>query len=346
MVKIEEDIKLDFNDVLIKPKRSTLKSRNEVDLNRKYIMKHSEKEWEGVPIIISNMDSTGTFEMFLKASEYNIITCIHKHYSIEEWTNFSYDSKIEWDYICLSTGISDDDIKKTIKIIGICSQIKIICIDVANGYLENFVIKVKNLRILFPHHTLIVGNVVCSTMTQELILAGADVVKCGIGPGSVCTTRKITGIGMPQLSCIFECSNVAHELEGFIVSDGGCTTPGCIAKAFAGDSDFVMLGGMIAGHEQSGGKLIDENGEKFKIFYGMSSKEAQDKHSGGLKNYRASEGKCVKIPYRGDINNTIKEILGGIRSTCTYIGAKKIEEMSGKTTFIKVNRTVNNIFGN
>jgi GMP reductase len=346
MVKIEEDIKLDFSDVLIKPKRSNVNSRSLVDLERTIKFKHSKHIWTGIPIIISNMDTTGTFEMFYECSKYKIITCIHKHYSIEEWTTFSYDSKIEWDYICLSTGISDDDIKKTIEIIDICSQIKMICIDVANGYSENFVNKVKELRILFPHHILIVGNVVCSTMTQELILVGADVVKCGIGPGSVCTTRKITGIGMPQLSCIIECSNTAHELEGLMVSDGGCTTPGCIAKAFAADADFVMLGGMMAGHKQSGGKLINENGEQFKIFYGMSSKEAQDKHSGGLKDYRASEGKCVKIPYRGDINNTIKEILGGIRSTCTYIGAKNIEEMSEKTTFIKVNRTINNIFGN
>ena len=344
-MRIEEEIKLDYSDVLFRPKRSTLKSRKDVDLNRKYTFKHSRLSWKGIPIIASNMDGVGEIDVAKKLSSHKLMTALTKQHDINQIGTI-YKKNIFFDSIALSCGTSKDSYNRLNSILKKYPKFKFICIDVANGYSENFVNKVKDLRILFPHHTLIVGNVVCSTMTQELILEGVDVVKCGIGPGSVCTTRKITGIGMPQLSCIFECSNTAHELEGFMVSDGGCTTPGCIAKAFAADADFVMLGGMMAGHEQSGGKLIEENGEKFKIFYGMSSKEAQDKHSGGLKDYRASEGKCVKIAYRGDINNTIKEILGGIRSTCTYIGAKNIEEMPEKTTFIKVNRTINNIFGN
>ena len=181
-------------------------------------------------------------------------------------------------------------------------------------------------------------------MVEELILAGADIVKVGIGPGSVCTTRIKTGVGYPQLSAIIECADAAHGLGGHIISDGGCKIPGDVAKAFGGGADFGMLGGMFAGHDESGGEIMEENGKRFRLFYGMSSQTAMDKHSGGVAEYRASEGKTVKVPYKGAVSDTVKDILGGVRSTCTYVGASQLRELSKRTTFIRVAEQENQIF--
>lgn len=349
MVKIEEDIKLDFSDVLIKPKRSVLKSRSEVVLDRSFKMKHSDLKWEGVPIAIANMDSTGTFEMLEEAFPHHLLTCIHKHYSLEEWMDWSIKKRNDknndiWNYIAISSGISDKDIFNTQKILEVCPEIYILCIDVANGYSENFVDKVKLFREKYPNKIIIAGNVVSSEMTEQLILAGADIIKVGIGPGSVCTTRKQTGIGFPQLSCVLECADAAHGLGGLIMSDGGCVCPGDISKAFGAGADFVMSGGMFSGHDECSGDIIEKNGQKYKLFYGMSSDTAMKKYNGGVANYRSSEGKTVEIPCKGPLKNTIIDILGGIRSTCTYVGAKFLKELTKRTTFIRVNRQLNNIY--
>ncbi|KAG9486901.1 hypothetical protein GDO78_006996 [Eleutherodactylus coqui] len=225
-------------------------------------------------------------------------------------------------------------------------QLRYICLDVANGYSEQFVQHVKDVRARFPKHTIMAGNVVTGEMVEELILSGADIIKVGIGPGSVCTTRKKTGVGYPQLSAVIECADAAHGLNGHIISDGGCTCPGDVAKAFGAGADFVMLGGMLSGHTESGGEIIEKNGKKYKLFYGMSSETAMKKHAGGVAEYRASEGKTVEVPYRGDVEDTIKDILGGIRSTCTYVGAAKLKELSRRTTFIRVTQQLNPIFSN
>ncbi len=344
MVKIEEDIKLDFSDVLIKPKRSTISSRSDVNLQRKFKTLHSKCEWDGVPIMVANMDSTGTFEMFLECQKHKIITCIHKHYELEDWLDFINQNKIDYNYLCVSSGISDKDFTKTQNIIELMPQLKMICIDVANGYSEKFVETIHKFREEFPEKIIIAGNVVTSEMTEQLILAGADIVKVGIGPGSVCTTRKQTGVGYPQLSAVMECADAAHGLGGLIVSDGGCTVPGDFSKAFGGGADFVMSGGFFSGHTESGGELVEENGKKFKMFYGMSSDTAMKKYSGGVANYRSSEGKTVRIPYKGAVEKTILDLLGGIRSTLTYVGAKYLKELSKRTTFIRVNNQLNNIY--
>ena len=216
----------------------------------------------------------------------------------------------------------------------------------ANGYSEHFVEFVKDVRKRFPQHTIMAGNVVTGEMVEELILSGADIIKVGIGPGSVCTTRKKTGVGYPQLSAVMECADAAHGLKGHIISDGGCSCPGDVAKAFGAGADFVMLGGMLAGHSESGGELIERDGKKYKLFYGMSSEMAMKKYSGGVAEYRASEGKIVEVPFKGDVEHTIRDILGGIRSTCTYVGAAKLKELSRRTTFIRVTQQVNPIFSN
>ena len=346
-MRIEYEIKLGFKDVMIRPKRSTLKSRSQVSLERNFTFVNSKKKWSGVPIIAANMDTVGTFEMSEALAKEKIITAVHKHYTPEEWSAFLNNQPDSiYEYIALSTGTGKADEEKIKQIMEEHPQIEFLCIDVANGYSEHFVDFVKRARAQFPTKTIIAGNVVTGEMVEELILAGADVIKVGIGPGSVCTTRIKTGVGYPQLSAIIECADAAHGLRGHIISDGGCKIPGDVAKAFGGGADFVMLGGMFAGHDESGGDIVEEHGKKFRLFYGMSSQTAMDKHAGGVAEYRASEGKTVKVPYKGPVAETVKDILGGVRSTCTYVGASELRELSKRTTFIRVAEQHNEVFGN
>eukprot|EP01083_Nonionella_stella_P281159 956662_1 len=353
MVKIEWDIKLGFKDVLIRPKRSKLRSRKDVDLCRTYRFLHSNKTWNGVPIVAANMDTTGTFEMAKEFAKHKCMVAIHKHYTMKQWDNFicteekSNNTEI-FNYIAVSSGTSDNDYNKLVSILSKYKQLSFICLDIANGYSEHFVEYIKKVRKTFPTHIIMAGNVVTQEMTEQLLLSGADIVKVGIGPGSVCTTRKKTGVGYPQLSAVLECADAAHGLGGLIVSDGGCTMPGDFGKAFGGGADFVMAGGMFSGYAESGGDLIEDKrtGKKYKQFYGMSSEVAMKKHSGGVKNYRASEGKCVLVPYKGGVSeNCLFGLLGGVRSTCTYVGAKSLKELSKRTTFIRVQEHHNIVFG-
>ncbi len=345
-MRIENEIKLGFKDVMFRPKRSTLKSRSEVTIEREFTFLHTQKKWSGVPLIAANMDTVGTFEMAEALYKDKIITAIHKHYSVQEWSDFLKDKNDDfYQYIALSTGTGKADEEKIKTILDTNPKIQFLCIDVANGYSEHFVKFVKKARQNFPDKIIMAGNVVTGEMVEELILAGADIIKVGIGPGSVCTTRVKTGVGYPQLSAIIECADAAHGLGGQIIGDGGCKVPGDVAKAFGGGADFVMLGGMFAGHDESGGELITENGKTFRLFYGMSSQTAMDKHAGGVAEYRASEGKTVKVPYKGPVAETVKDILGGVRSTCTYVGASKLKELSKRTTFIRVQEQENQVFG-
>jgi GMP reductase len=346
-MRIEFELKLGFKDVMFRPKRSTLSSRSQVKLERTFRFTHTETEWTGIPIMAANMDTVGTFEMALALFEKQLFTAIHKHYSLNDWSNFMAKAPkgIE-NFIAISTGTGPHDLEKITKVITANPALRFICIDVANGYSEHFVAFVKQTRKKFHDKIIIAGNVVTGEIVEELLLAGADIIKVGIGPGSVCTTRVKTGVGYPQLSAIIECADAAHGLGGLIISDGGCATPGDVAKAFGAGADFVMLGGMLAGHDESGGELIEKNGKKMKQFYGMSSKTAMDKHAGGVADYRASEGKAVEVPYRGQVENTVLDILGGIRSTCTYVGASKLKELSKRTTFIRVAEQENQVYTN
>ncbi|NDP28317.1 MAG: GMP reductase [Flavobacterium sp.] len=344
-MRIETEMKLGFKDVMIRPKRSTLKSRSHVSLEREFKFMHSTSTWSGVPIMAANMDTVGTFAMAKAMAQEKLFTAIHKHYSVQEWNDFLRDLAPEmYNYIAISTGTGKDDSKKIAEIFKANPQLKFICIDVANGYSEHFVNYVQQTRKQYPDKVIIAGNVVTGEMVEELLLAGADIIKVGIGPGSVCTTRVKTGVGYPQLSAIIECADAAHGLGGQIISDGGCMTPGDVAKAFGAGADFVMLGGMLAGHTESGGELIEINGEKFKQFYGMSSTTAMEKHVGGVAEYRASEGKTVQVPFRGDVKVTLKDILGGLRSACTYVGASRLKELTKRTTFIRVSEQENTVY--
>ncbi len=344
-MRIEYDIKLGFKDVMFRPKRSTLKSRSQVKLDRTFKLLHSKTEWTGIPVMAANMDTVGTFEMALELHKHKLFTAIHKHYTPGEWRDFFDRAPVNIEnFIAVSTGTSSPDFEKLCGIIELNPKLRFICIDVANGYSEHFVSFVKQTRKKFTDKVIIAGNVVTGEMVEELLLSGADIIKVGIGPGSVCTTRVKTGVGYPQLSAIIECADAAHGLGGQIISDGGCTTPGDVAKAFGAGADFVMLGGMLAGHDESGGELIEKSGEMVKMFYGMSSATAMKKHSGGVADYRASEGKTVYVPYRGKVKDTVSDILGGVRSTCTYVGASQLKELSKRTTFIRVAEQENQVY--
>eukprot|EP00485_Elphidium_margaritaceum_P010225 CAMPEP_0202703086 /NCGR_PEP_ID=MMETSP1385-20130828/15979_1 /ASSEMBLY_ACC=CAM_ASM_000861 /TAXON_ID=933848 /ORGANISM="Elphidium margaritaceum" /LENGTH=466 /DNA_ID=CAMNT_0049360877 /DNA_START=22 /DNA_END=1422 /DNA_ORIENTATION=- len=353
MVKIEWDIKLGFQDVLIRPKRSQMRSRKDVDLVRTYRFLHSDRVWTGVPVVAANMDTTGTFEMARAFAQQKCMVAVHKHYTLEQWAEFvnteekNNNAEI-FNYVAVSSGTSNADFDKISQILSRHKQLSFICLDIANGYSEHFAEYIKRVRTAFPKHIIMAGNVVTQEMTEQLLLSGADIVKVGIGPGSVCTTRKKTGVGYPQLSAVLECADAAHGLGGLIVSDGGCTMPGDFGKAFGGGSDFVMAGGMFSGYDESGGDLIvcPSTGKQYKQFYGMSSEVAMQKHSGGVANYRASEGKAVLVPYKGNVTDgCLMTLLGGIRSTCTYVGAKSLKELSKRTTFIRVQQHHNIVFG-
>jgi GMP reductase len=360
-MRIEPDIKLDYKDVLIRPKRSTLKSRKEVDLNRTYTFRNSKNKWHGIPLMAANMDGVGTFKMADALSNYSMLTCITKQTTMTDWENPI--EIIPNDHISISVGTNFDAWKKARATI-IKHKLRWVCIDIANGYSEHFTDFVKTARKDFPDINIIAGNVVTADMTQELLLAGADIVKVGIGPGSVCTTRIQTGIGYPQLSAVIECADAAHGLGGHVIADGGCTCPGDVAKAFAAGADFVMLGGMLAGHAEGGGEITtkifktgeyhtSEYGDRlgpvfdekhYITFYGMSSDTAMNKHAGGVASYRSSEGRTVKVLYKGLVDNTVKDILGGLRSTCSYVGAPTLKQLSKCTTFVRCTQQFNNVF--
>ncbi len=346
-MQIEQDIKLDFKDVLIRPKRSTLASREQVDLSREFTCKHSSLKLKSIPIIAANMDGVGTMAMARafsrSAAGQSLDVALTKHYSLDDLKAFFGGHKDQ--NVWYSIGMSEADQDKLSAFIKAGGEINKLCIDVANGYSQPFADFVRKMRDKFPHTAIMAGNVVTREMTEELILSGADIVKVGIGPGSVCTTRKKTGVGYPQLSAIIECADAAHGVGGLVCGDGGCTEPGDVAKAFGAGADFVMLGDMRAGHEQCEGEIVEENGKKFVTFYGMSSDTAMKKHAGGVAEYRASEGKTVKVPYRGDVAGTVQDILGGLRSACTYVGAQRLKDMSKCTTFIRVTQQRNLVFG-
>lgn len=365
MMQIKNEIQLDFKDVLIEPKRSSLKSRSEVSLVRTFKFCNSNQSWTGVPIIAANMDTVGTISMAKSLGKFDCMTALHKHYKKETLVEFfgsrnthktdTGDNLVK--NVFYSLGITTDDVEKfenVLSEVGYWSDnikngsdfgIKLVCIDVANGYMQKFVDFCKEFRRKHPNLIIMAGNVVTGNIVEELIFNGVDIVKAGIGPGSACTTRRVAGVGRPQLSTIIDTTDAAHGINGRVCSDGGCNHPGDVSKAFAAGADFVMLGGMLAGHEESEIEpIIAENGDMKVPFYGMSSSEAMKKYNGGVSDYRASEGRVIELHHRGLVENTILEILGGVRSTCTYVGAKDLRELSKRTTFYRTTIQTNNVF--
>ena len=342
-MRIERDLKLTFDDVLIRPKRSTLISRSDVNLVREFTFRHTKETWNGVPIVAANMDTTGLFSIAEILQGHKMLTCTQKFYSTKEFSD-AWENGVNSEFVAVTCGSTDESFELLERKMATNRGLKMICIDVANGYREVFLNFVKKVRGAFPEKIIIAGNVATREMTEALILAGADIVKVGIGPGSVCTTRKVAGVGYPQLSAISECADAAHGLNGHVMSDGGCSSPGDVAKAFAAGADFVMLGGMLAGHDESGGELIEDSGGSYKSFYGMSSAKAMETHYGEIADHRAPEGKEVRVPYRGPLEVTVQSILGGLRSACSYVGARRIKDLPKCTTFIRVSMTTNEVF--
>ena len=347
-MRVDTEIKLDYSDVLLQPKRSTISSRRSINLEREFTFRHwdeSSQKWAGTPIMSSNMDGVGTFSMAMVLQEFNMLTTIRKHYSFDDWKE-AVSKGLRLNNVVVSTGtnaIWDDtatDYATAKAVLTEWPEVKFICIDVANGYQQNFADFVKRVREDFPDKIIIAGNVITSEMTEQLCISGADIVKCGIGPGSVCTTREQTGVGMPQISGVMECADAAHGLGGYIIADGGCTVPGDITKAFGAGADFVMLGGMLAFHDES--DLPKQDG-KYE-FYGMSSDRAKEVHGSRKDGYTSTEGKRVTMDSRGPVRNTIKNVLGGLRSACTMIGARRIKDIPKCATFVMVNNQQNKIF--
>lgn len=329
------DIKLDFDDVLIVPQFSDITSRSQVDLRTDIHGKWGAKI-HGVPIIAANMDGVGTFSMHHALKKFNVFTAINKHYTNEYWYTES-----DINHAFITIGMNNEELINAHTIIVLRKQqdpsfIPKIVIDVANGYMNPFYDFIKKVRDEIPNAFILAGTVTTPEATQRIIESGADLARVGIGTGAVCTTRRIAGVGYPLFSALTECVKAADEVGGGVQSDGGCVYPADFSKAFGVGAKMVMAGSIFAGHDESEQKIVDGK----VIFYGMSSHVAQKKYN-QMKNYRTSEGRVVEIPYKGRVEHTISDILGGIRSTCAYIGAKNITEMRDKTQFIRVNTQLN-----
>jgi len=344
-MRIKEDLKLNFDDVLMEPKRSTLSSRRDVDMTRKFKFRNSGKIMEFTPIFASNMDGVGTFSMAKVLQEHKMMTVITKSTTVDQWKE-AVGSGLRLQSVSVCTGTNKiwdpeaEDYARMKQVLDSFPDVKMITVDVANAYHQNFVDFIKMVRDEFPDKVIVAGNVVTPEMVEELIINGADMVKIGIGPGSVCTTRTMTGIGVPQFSAIVECADAANGVDGHIIADGGCVWPGDIAKAFGGGAHAVMIGGMLAGHDESEQPVVDGKVE----FYGMSSDRAREKHGKRKDGYRGNEGRWISLPYRGPVNPTVEDILGGVRSAATYIGARRLKDMPKCATFVRVNNNINRVY--
>ena len=344
-MRIKEDLKLNFDDVLMEPKRSTLSSRRDVDMTRKFRFRNSGKIMEFTPIFASNMDGVGTFSMAKVLQEHKMMSVITKSTTLDQWKE-AVGSGLRLQSVSVCTGTNKiwdpeaEDYARMKQVLDSFPDVKMITVDVANAYHQNFVDFIKMVRDEFPDKVIVAGNVVTPEMVEELIINGADMVKIGIGPGSVCTTRTMTGIGVPQFSAIVECADAANGVDGHIMADGGCVWPGDIAKAFGGGAHAVMIGGMLAGHDESEQPVTDGKIE----FYGMSSDRAREKHGKRKDGYRGNEGRWISLPYRGPVNATVEDILGGVRSAATYIGARRLKDMPKCATFVRVNNNINKVY--
>ena len=344
-MRIKQEIKLNYEDVLLQPKRSTLTSRADVKMTRTFNFINSGKQLEFCPIFASNMDGVGTFSMAKVLQDYKMMTVITKSTSVDTWRKaIGTGVRLQSVSVCTGTNIMWDpdapDYKTMKQVLTSFPDVKFITIDVANAYHQHFVDFVKRIRDEYPEKIIIAGNVVSPEMTEELIINGADVVKIGIGPGSVCTTRTMAGVGIPQFSAIVECSDAANGVDGHIMADGGCVHPGDIAKALGGGAHMVMIGGMLAGHDESEQEIVNGNIE----FYGMSSDRAREVHGKRKDGYRGNEGRLISLPHRGPVAPTLEDILGGVRSACTYIGARRLKDMAKCASFVTTNNVINRVY--
>lgn len=339
LTHLEEE--LDFNQVLIRPRKSNIDSRALVSLDRKITFKHSSQEWTGVPVIAANMLS-GTLEMARLLSGHGMLTALHKHHSLEVLVEFHSAETTVAANTFYTLGISDTELEKYTTFCRLMGRKPpMVCIDVANGYMTKFTDFVARFRDNNPDTVILAGNVVCGEATELLLNTGADIVKVGIGSGQNCLTRKIAGVGRPQLSAIVECVESADTNGGLVCSDGGCSEAADISIAICAGADFVMIGSMLSGTTECGGDIITVDGKQYKEFFGMSSNTAMQRFNGGRASYKASEGRTTLVPYRGTALAVVAEIKGGLSSTMSYIGAKVIADAPALARFVKVSGRLN-----
>lgn len=350
-MQILDGVKLDFEDVLLCPRRTLATSRKDINLFREFRFYHSPYNLKCIPIIVANMSSVGTIEAARTVTKYGMMCALHKYYDIDTIINFYHECKERrvLDKVWFSFGIRDKDFDKAVLFNNSLKDEKYspnLVLDSANGHMDKFCITCSKYRDLFKDSIICAGNVVIQEMTSELILhGGVDIVKIGLGSGSACLSRSIAGTGYPQLSACLENSAIAHGLKngdkklGLITSDGGIKQIGDIAKAIAVGSDIVMIGGMFSGYLENAGEwVLDEQGNKKSIkFYGMSSYYAQELFD-EVKDYTASEGEVKEVNYKGSMEVIIKEILGGLRSACSYSGASSLRDLSKCAALVRINR--------
>lgn len=372
MTRILTEEHLDYSDILIKPKMgNNVNSRKDVNLTREYTFKRGQIR-KGLGIFNANMATVGNFATVKKLLKAGMFATLHKFYTAEEIVNFMKEcqsEKIDYNNLFVTIGIrhwpEEFDKLKEIEDSGVWLK-ENICIDAPNFYIPEAYRILRKVREEYQEAVIMCGNIASSDICHKL-LEYADILKIGIGSGAVCTTRKMTGCGVPMVSLILECADIAHSVNGMICADGGIVEVGDIAKAFCLNADFVMAGGMFAGTDEAEGEIITEcirsnrysyeeinnkqiplnpiyDYKKYKLYYGMSSKLANNKFAGGMSNYKASEGREVLIPYTGPLDEILQDIRGGIASACTYIGAANVKNMSKCATLIKVNHTINKVF--
>ncbi len=347
-MRIIEEEQLDFSDVLIQPKCSKILSRSQVNLERefKWYDENNEKHTIScIPVGCSNMGTVGTVKMAELMVKKNHFSCLEKHISTTEIDAlFERLTEHERDLVVPSIGIKEDT--KDLFYLYDKWDLKMIMIDVPNGYIPSLIERIKEIRNHCTRSFIIAGNVVDSAGVVQIIDAGANCSKVGLGNGSVCRTREKTGVGRPQLSTIVETADTCHQRGAYVMADGGVTCPGDVCKAFGAGADFVIAGSMFAGCDEADGECITVGNKHFKQYYGMSSHFAQEKHFGGIRKYSASEGREKLIPCTGSLESVLQDIDGGLKSCCTYIGCDKMKNFSRHTTFYKVHNQLNMLYAN
>jgi GMP reductase len=332
-----KDLKLDFSDVLIEPCESDIPlTRKSVDI---------EIEWldtTATPVIVSNMLSTGTYKIANILTPERIFTFIHKEYTVEQHIN-ELEKMKDRRFIAITSGVRLQDREKTIEVISKFPDIGIINVDIANVYanIQGMIDTIKLYREKFPNIQICAGNVATASPIQKFVKAGATLIKVGVGSGAACRTRSEVGTGVPQLSAIMDCYTEAQKYGAGIISDGGCVTAGDVCKAIGAGAKMVMVAGMVSKSEECD-NIVEIDGKKYVNFYGLGSTTMYNRTNPTEQEYRPNEGRDLLIPCKGSIKSILKQIQGGLRSVCTYVGAENITQLYKRTTFVRVNNQINN----
>lgn len=311
-----------FDDILMVPSYNHYESRRLVDIS---MTDKAGKLTLKLPVMSSNMDTVTESAMANFMSSKGGIGVLHRFMSIE---NNIAEFKKCVDTVFVSVGCTDAELERAKALSDVGAHY--FCIDVAHAHAKYVGHTLKQLRKMLPNACIMAGNVATYAGADYLASCGADIIKAGIGGGSVCSTRIKTGFGIPMLTCIQDCARCDRS----IVADGGIRAPGDIVKALAFGADFVMIGGMLAGTAVTPGEIITaKDGKKIKQYRGMASREAQTDFMGGMSDWKTAEGVATDVPYRDDQDLILSDIMGGLRSGLTYAGASTIRELQRKLDY-------------